>query len=76
MGGPPQWTRSSIPWEPLHRRISLHRIDAAKLRELMEEDCPMGFKVMKSIGKVLASRLNHTRIILVGERGLSHLSEY
>ncbi|NPU86216.1 MAG: cyclic nucleotide-binding domain-containing protein [Syntrophaceae bacterium] len=51
-------------------------IDAPKLRELMEEDCTMGFKVMKSIGKVLASRLNHTRIILVGERGLSHLSEY
>jgi len=51
-------------------------VDAAKLRELMEEDCTMGFKVMKSIAKVLASRLNHTRIILVGERGLSHLSEY
>jgi len=51
-------------------------IDAPKLREMMQEDCPMGFKVMKAITKVLSSRLSHTRIILVGERGLSHLSEY
>lgn len=51
-------------------------IDAPKLREMMEEDCTMGYKVMKSIAKVLSSRLSHTRIILVGERGLSHLSEY
>jgi CRP-like cAMP-binding protein len=51
-------------------------IDAEKLRQLMDEDCPIGHKVMKSIAKVVASRLHHTRIILVGERGLSHLSEY
>ncbi len=51
-------------------------INAPKLREFMEEDCTLGFKVMKCIAKVVASRLNHTRIILVGERGLSHLSEY
>ena len=51
-------------------------INAPRLREMMDEDCTMGYKVMISIANVLASRLSHTRIILVGERGLSHLSEY
>lgn len=51
-------------------------IDAAKLRDLMAEDCDMGYKVMKAIAKIISSRLSHTRIILVGERGLSHLTEY
>lgn len=51
-------------------------LDAAKLRSLMEEDTDMGYKIMKEIAKVIASRLTHTRIILVGERGLSSLTEY
>ncbi|MFA5181774.1 MAG: cyclic nucleotide-binding domain-containing protein [Syntrophales bacterium] len=51
-------------------------LDAAKLRSLMDEDCDLGFKVMKAIAKIISSRLSHTRIILVGERGLSHLTEY
>jgi len=51
-------------------------LDAAKLRGLMEEDCDLGFKAMKAIAKIIASRLSHTRIILVGERGLSQLTEY
>jgi len=51
-------------------------LDAAKLRNLMEEDSDLGFKTMKAIAKVIASRLSHTRIILVGERGLSQLTEY
>jgi len=51
-------------------------LDAAKLRGLMDEDCDLGYKVMKAIAKTIASRLSHTRIILVGERGLSHLTEY
>lgn len=51
-------------------------LDAAKLRDLMDEDCDLGYKVMKAIAKIISSRLSHTRIILVGERGLSHLTEY
>lgn len=51
-------------------------IDAAKIRDLMDEDCDLGYKVMKAIAKIISSRLSHTRIILVGERGLSHLTEY
>jgi CRP/FNR family transcriptional regulator, cyclic AMP receptor protein len=50
--------------------------DSFKLRELMDEDCALGFKIMHSIAKVISSRLTHTRIILVGERGLSTLTEY
>ena len=51
-------------------------LDAAKIRGLMDEDCDLGYKVMKAIAKIISSRLSHTRIILVGERGLSHLTEY
>jgi hypothetical protein len=42
----------------------------------MEEDCALGFRMMKATAKVIANRLTHTRIILVGERGLSTLTEY
>ncbi|MFO7568396.1 MAG: cyclic nucleotide-binding domain-containing protein [Smithellaceae bacterium] len=50
--------------------------DSYKLRELMEEDCDLGFKIMQAIAKVISTRLTHTRIILVGERGLSTLTDY
>jgi CRP-like cAMP-binding protein len=50
--------------------------DAARLRKLMEEDCALGFRMMKATAKVIANRLTHTRIILVGERGLATLTEY
>lgn len=50
--------------------------DSLKLQELMDEDCALGYKIMQSTAKVISSRLTHTRIILVGERGLSTLTEY
>ncbi|HDQ03405.1 MAG TPA: cyclic nucleotide-binding domain-containing protein [Deltaproteobacteria bacterium] len=50
--------------------------DAFQLRKLMEEDCGLGYKIMQAVAKVIATRLTHTRIILVGERGLSVLTEY
>ena len=50
--------------------------DAAGLRKLMEEDCDLGFKMMQIVAKLISTRLTHTRIILVGERGLSVLNEY
>ena len=50
--------------------------DAFQLRKLMEEDCALGFKIMQAVAKVISARLTHTRIILVGERGLSVLTEY
>jgi len=50
--------------------------DSVKLRKKMDADCDLGFKIMQSTAKVIATRLTHTRIILVGERGLSTLTEY
>jgi len=49
--------------------------DAGKLRELLNTDSLLGFKFMHAIAKVIAARLTHTEIILVGERGLSTLTE-
>jgi CRP/FNR family transcriptional regulator, cyclic AMP receptor protein len=51
-------------------------LDAFGLRKLMEEDCALGFKIMQAAAKIISNRLTHTRIILVGERGLSVLTEY
>jgi CRP-like cAMP-binding protein len=50
--------------------------DSQGLRDLMDEDKGLGYSVMKAVSKVISSRLTHTRIILVGERGLSTLTEY
>ena len=41
----------------------------------MEEDCEMGFAIMKGLAKVLDSRLNHARVLLIGERALATLVE-
>jgi CRP-like cAMP-binding protein len=56
--------------------VQLIAFDAFGLRKLMEDDCALGFKIMQEAAKVISMRLNHTRIILVGERGLSVLTEY
>jgi len=50
-------------------------LDAAKLREILTADKALGFKFMHATARVIATRLTHTEIILVGERGLSVLSE-
>jgi hypothetical protein len=42
----------------------------------MDRDCELGYKVMQAAAKVISLRLAHTRIILVGERGLSQLTDY
>jgi CRP/FNR family cyclic AMP-dependent transcriptional regulator len=57
-------------------RAKMIAIDGVGLRKLMDEDCALGFGIMKATAKVIANRLTHTRIILVGERGLSTLTEY
>jgi CRP-like cAMP-binding protein len=49
--------------------------DGAKLRELLNKDVTLGYKFMQATAKVIATRLTHTEIILIGERGLSVLSE-
>jgi CRP/FNR family cyclic AMP-dependent transcriptional regulator len=50
--------------------------ESEKLRGLLEEDMALGFKMIQAISKVIATRLAHTAIILVGERGLGTLTEY
>jgi CRP-like cAMP-binding protein len=45
-----------------------------KMKVLMEEECEMGFGIMKGLTRLLASRLNHTRVLLIGERALSTLT--
>jgi CRP/FNR family transcriptional regulator, cyclic AMP receptor protein len=57
-------------------KSTLIAFEGGKLRQLMEEDPSLGFKVMQETAKVIASRLNHTTIILVGERGLASLTDY
>jgi CRP-like cAMP-binding protein len=57
-------------------RAKLICFDAPGLRKLMDEDTCLGYRIMKATARVIANRLNHTRIILVGERGLSTLTEY
>lgn len=57
-------------------RAGMISLDSMKLRSLLNRDSRLGYKMMQAIAKVVAQRLNHTRIILVGERGLSHLTEY
>lgn len=57
-------------------RTKFIALDAVELRKLMDEDTCLGYRVMKATAQVIANRLTHTRIILVGERGLSTLTEY
>jgi CRP/FNR family transcriptional regulator, cyclic AMP receptor protein len=56
--------------------VDVIALDAVKLRALSGKDSRLGYKIMQAIAKVIAGRLNHTRIILIGERGLSNLTEY
>lgn len=49
--------------------------DGVKLRELLNKDIKLGYAFMHATAKVIATRLTHTEIILVGERGLSVLSQ-
>ena len=49
--------------------------DGDKLRELLNKDIKLGYAFMQATAKVIATRLTHTEIILIGERGLSVLSQ-
>ena len=46
-----------------------------KLRDLLDKDIKLGYVFMQATAKVIATRLTHTEIILVGERGFSILSQ-
>ena len=57
-------------------KSTLIAFEGSKLRDLLQEDPSLGFKIMQETAHVIASRLNHTTIILVGERGLASLTDY
>jgi CRP-like cAMP-binding protein len=57
-------------------KTKLIALDAVALRKMVNEDPVLGVKIMQSVAKVIAVRLTHIRIILVGERGLHTMSQY
>ena len=65
------YTLSCLCMDP----TKLVAVDAAKLREFIAEDLSLGYEVMKAISKLIASRLTHTRILLIGERALGFITE-
>jgi CRP/FNR family cyclic AMP-dependent transcriptional regulator len=68
---PHLFTLSCLCMDP----TKLVAIDAAKLREIISGDLAVGFEVMKAMAKLIASRLTHTRILLIGERALGLMME-
>jgi CRP-like cAMP-binding protein len=48
-------------------------LDASKLRAMINADIVLGSKFIHATTKVIATRLIHTQIVLVGERGISAL---
>jgi CRP-like cAMP-binding protein len=48
--------------------------EGGKMKALMEEDCQAGYEIMKGLTRLLASRLNHARVLLIGERALATLT--
>ncbi len=69
---PYKYTLSALCIEP----VKVVAVDGARLRELLGQDTAIGYEVMKGVARVIASRLNHTRIMLMSERGLALLTEY
>jgi CRP-like cAMP-binding protein len=49
---------------------TLINFEGEKLKALMEQDCEMGYEIMKGLSRLLASRLNQARILLINERAL------
>lgn len=48
-------------------------VDAEKLRALLTQDSAFGLKFMHATARVIATRLTHTQIILVGGEGTLYL---
>jgi CRP/FNR family transcriptional regulator, cyclic AMP receptor protein len=50
--------------------------ESARLKEIMDKEPELGHQLLKGINKLLASRLSHTRILLVSERALGLLTTH
>jgi len=53
------------------QRASIIVLDSAKLSQLLQDNPHMGYEVMKGFIKVVASRLEDTRHVLLSERALT-----
>jgi CRP/FNR family transcriptional regulator, cyclic AMP receptor protein len=58
---PYRWSFSAIAIEP----VRMIRFEAQQLRTLLDEDCGLGYEVMKRFAGVMTSRLSATRLQLV-----------
>ncbi len=58
---PHRWAFSALALDPTH----LIRFDADQLRSLQDEDCALGYKMMKRFARVMTDRLAATRLQLV-----------
>ncbi|MBI2855001.1 MAG: cyclic nucleotide-binding domain-containing protein [Chloroflexi bacterium] len=61
---PKRYTLSAICLEP----TSVVAVDGAKLRSLLEADQGLGYKILRQLINVVASRLDETRKVLLSER--------
>jgi CRP/FNR family cyclic AMP-dependent transcriptional regulator len=58
---PYRWSFSAVATEP----VRLIRFDAHELRRILDDDCSLGYEVMKRFAGVMTSRLLATRLQLV-----------
>ncbi len=58
---PYRWSFSALALDPTH----LIRFDAEQLRQLQDEDCALGYVMMKRFARVMTDRLAATRLQLV-----------
>ncbi|MCP3995310.1 MAG: cyclic nucleotide-binding domain-containing protein [bacterium] len=58
---PHRWAFSALTLDPTH----LIRFDAEQLRALQDEDCSLGYEMMKRFARVMTDRLAATRLQLV-----------
>ncbi|HOD35574.1 MAG TPA: cyclic nucleotide-binding domain-containing protein [Syntrophales bacterium] len=66
---PHKYTLSGLCME----NSKLVSFEADKLRDLLNQDSVLGVEMMKGIVRVLASRLNNTRILLINEMAMAQL---
>lgn len=69
---PYKYTLTATSLEP----VSLFVFEAEKLRYLLDSDVNLGYQVMKKMAKLIALRLEHTRNLLLSERGLSNVPSW
>ncbi|MCP4303405.1 MAG: cyclic nucleotide-binding domain-containing protein [bacterium] len=65
---PHRWSFSALALDP----TTLIRFDAEQLRLLQDEDCALGYVMMKRFAQVMTNRLAATRLQLVDFYGNTH----